>query len=154
MAFRLIPKDRKFFDDFVALADRIVSGATSGGAFLVVKPSITKPADLKGKRIATPSLGNTQDVAARAYLRSKGLRTDAAGGGDVSLLPQTNATTLDSFKQGLVDGAWVPEPWASAAFGCQRIDEWLYDRGPGNLVAVVRFRGGLVQSIRYGRSPE
>ena len=48
----------------------------------------------------------------------------------------------------------LPEPWASAAFGCQRIDEWLYDRGPGNLMAVVRFRGGLVQSIRYGRTPE
>lgn len=48
----------------------------------------------------------------------------------------------------------VPEPWASWAFGCQRIDEWLYDRGPGNLLATVRFRGGVVQSIRYGRTPE
>jgi hypothetical protein len=48
----------------------------------------------------------------------------------------------------------VPEPWASELFGCQRIDEWLYDRGPGNLMAVVRFRGGVVQSIRYGRTPD
>lgn len=47
----------------------------------------------------------------------------------------------------------VPDPWASA-FGCQRIDEWLYDRGPGNLMATVRFRAGVVQSIRYGRVPE
>ncbi len=92
---------------------RIIAGSTSGGAFLVVKPGITKVADLKGKKIATPSLGNTQDVAARAFLKTKGLKTDAAGGGDVNLLPQANATTLDAFKQGLIDGAWVPEPWAS-----------------------------------------
>jgi NitT/TauT family transport system substrate-binding protein len=92
---------------------RIVAGATSGGAFLVTRPSITKVADLKGKKVATPSLGNTQDVAARVYLKSKGLETDTAGGGDVSILPQDNARTLDAFVQGLVDGAWVPEPWAS-----------------------------------------
>jgi NitT/TauT family transport system substrate-binding protein len=92
---------------------RIVAGATSGGAFLVTKPTITKVADLKGKKVATPSLGNTQDVAAREYFESKGLRTDIAGGGDVSIVPQDNARTLDAFQQGLVDGAWVPEPWAS-----------------------------------------
>ncbi len=92
---------------------KIISGATSGGASLVVKPSITKVADLKGKKVATPSLGNTQDVAARVYFKSKGLSTDASGGGDVSILPQDNARSLDTFKQGLIDGAWVPEPWAS-----------------------------------------
>ena len=92
---------------------RIISGSTSAGAALVVKPEITKVADLKGKKIATPQLGNTQDVAARAYLKSKGLSTDITGGGDVSILPTPNATTLEAFKQGLIDGAWVPEPWYS-----------------------------------------
>ena len=92
---------------------RIISGSTSGGAALVVKPGITKVSQLKGKKIATPQLGNTQDVAARAYFKEKGLSTDVTGGGDVSILPTPNATTLESFKQGLIDGAWVPEPWYS-----------------------------------------
>ena len=93
-------------------AIRIVSGATSGGAFLVVKNSISA-ADLKGKTIAAPQLGNTQDVALRNWLKSKGLKTTTAGGGDVKIIDQDNATSLDTFKQGLIDGAWVPEPWAS-----------------------------------------
>jgi NitT/TauT family transport system substrate-binding protein len=94
-------------------AVRIISGSTSAGAALVVKPEITKVSQLKGKKIATPQLGNTQDVAARAYLKTKGLTTDVSGGGDVSIIPTPNATTLESFKQGLIDGAWVPEPWYS-----------------------------------------
>jgi NitT/TauT family transport system substrate-binding protein len=92
---------------------RIVSGATSGGAFLVVKPGITSAADLAGKVLATPSLGNTQDVALRAYLKENGLNADTSGGGDVSIRPQENAATLDAFKAGDIDGAWVPEPWAT-----------------------------------------
>jgi NitT/TauT family transport system substrate-binding protein len=94
-------------------AIRIVSGATSGGAFLVVKPDIKSAKDLKGKKVASPQLGNTQDVALRTWLKKKGLKTDTAGGGDVSILPQDNAQTLDLFKQGDIDGAWVPEPWAT-----------------------------------------
>src|SRR5947207_14236676 len=94
-------------------AVRIISGATSGGAFLVVKKSINSAADLKGKTIAAPQLGNTQDVALRNWLKSKGLRTTTAGGGDVKILDQDNATSLDTFKQGQIDGAWVPDPWAS-----------------------------------------
>ena len=66
-------------------------GATSGGAFLVVKPEINTAADLKGKTIATPQLGNTQDVALRTWLKSQGLKTDTQGGGDVSIMPQDNA---------------------------------------------------------------
>jgi NitT/TauT family transport system substrate-binding protein len=92
---------------------RIVSGATSGGAFLVVKPTINSAADLKGKKLATPQLGNTQDVALRAWLKKQGLATDTSGGGDVSILPQDNAATLDAFKIDAIDGAWVPEPWAT-----------------------------------------
>ena len=94
-------------------AVRIIAGATSGGASLVVKSSINSVADLKGKKIATPQLGNTQDVSLRSWLKSHGLNTNAQGGGDVSILPQDNATTLQSFESGLIDGAWVPEPWAT-----------------------------------------
>jgi NitT/TauT family transport system substrate-binding protein len=94
-------------------AIRIISGATSGGAFLVVKPGIKSAKDLKGKQVASPQLGNTQDVALRTWLKKKGLKTDPAGGGDVSIVPQDNAQTLDLFKQGQLDGAWVPEPWAT-----------------------------------------
>jgi sulfonate transport system substrate-binding protein len=92
---------------------RIVSGATSGGAFLVVNPEITAPADLAGTTIASPALGNTQDVALRAWLQGNGLTADESGGGDVSIRPQENGATLDSFKSGDIDGAWVPEPWAT-----------------------------------------
>ncbi len=94
-------------------AIRIIAGATSGGASLVVKPEINSPADLQGKTLATPQLGNTQDVALRAWLEDNGLAADATGGGDVSIQPQENAATLDAFKSGSVDGAWVPEPWAT-----------------------------------------
>ena len=94
-------------------AIRVVAGSTSGGALLVVKPSISSVAGLKGKTIADPQLGATQDVALRWFLKSNGFATDTAGGGDVSILPEDNAQTLIAFKQGKVDGAWVPEPWAS-----------------------------------------
>jgi NitT/TauT family transport system substrate-binding protein len=92
---------------------KIISGATSGGAFLVVKPGIDKPKELKGKTLATPSLGNTQDVALRSYLKKHGLEADTEGSGEVSIVPQDNALTLDGFITGDIDGAWVPEPWAT-----------------------------------------
>ena len=94
-------------------AIRIISGSTSGGAYLVVKPEITSVEQLEGRTIATPSLGNTQDVALRAWLKENGLETTPDGGGDVSILPQSNATTLEAFIGGAIDGAWVPEPWAT-----------------------------------------
>ncbi|MEU8661023.1 ABC transporter substrate-binding protein [Actinoplanes philippinensis] len=89
---------------------KIIAGSTSGGAGLVVREGINTPADLKGKKIATPQLGNTQDVALRAWLKSNGLNADTSGGGDVSILPQDNATAIQAFAQGTIDGAWVPEP--------------------------------------------
>ncbi|HEX9467592.1 MAG TPA: ABC transporter substrate-binding protein [Acidimicrobiia bacterium] len=92
---------------------RIVAGAASGGAYFVVKPTINRAADLEGKVVASPQLGNTQDVALRVWLKSKGLTADTSGGGEVSIRPQDNATTLDAFKRGDVVGAWVPEPWAT-----------------------------------------
>jgi NitT/TauT family transport system substrate-binding protein len=94
-------------------AIRIISGATSGGAFLVVQPDIASAADLKGKTLATPQLGGTQDVALRAWLAEQGFATTVEGGGDVSIVPQENSATLDAFKAGDIDGAWVPEPWAT-----------------------------------------
>jgi sulfonate transport system substrate-binding protein len=94
-------------------AIRIIAGATSAGAALVVKPNINSAADLKGQRVATPQLGNTQDVALRAWLLNQGLKTDPQGGGDVKITPQENGQTLETFKSGVIAGAWVPEPWAT-----------------------------------------
>jgi sulfonate transport system substrate-binding protein len=89
---------------------KIIAGSTSGGAGLVVKQGINSAADLKGKKLATPQLGNTQDVALRSWLKQNGLTADQQGGGDVSIAPQDNATALQAFAQGAIDGAWVPEP--------------------------------------------
>ncbi|WP_327088678.1 ABC transporter substrate-binding protein [Nonomuraea sp. NBC_01738] len=94
-------------------AINIIAGAASGGVFLVVKPEINTVEDLRGKKIATPQLGNTQDVALRHWLQEKGLKTDTKGGGDVHIVPQENAQTLQTFATGDIDGAWVPEPFAS-----------------------------------------
>jgi NitT/TauT family transport system substrate-binding protein len=94
-------------------AIHIISGATSGGAFLVVNPDITSPEQLAGKTLGSPQLGNTQDVALRAWLLEQGFETDQEGGGDVSVLPQANADILTAFASGALDGAWVPEPWAT-----------------------------------------
>lgn len=88
----------------------LVAGATSGGVSLVARPGVT---DLRGLRIADPQTGGTQDIALRHYLGGKGLEVDKQGGGDVTILAQENAQTLDLFRTGQVDGAWVPEPWAS-----------------------------------------
>jgi sulfonate transport system substrate-binding protein len=93
---------------------RIIAGATSGGAALVVQPGIDSVADLKGKRLATPQLGNTQDVALRAWLKANGLTPSSQSEpGDVQVEPSDNATTLQLFQDKKIDGGWVPEPWAS-----------------------------------------
>ncbi|MCM0676931.1 ABC transporter substrate-binding protein [Micromonospora phytophila] len=94
-------------------AIRVVSGAASGGVALVVKPGITSAEQLRGKKIATPQLGNTQDVAIRYWLKEKGLKTTKEGGGDVTIVPQENAQTVETFGSGAIDGAWVPEPFVS-----------------------------------------
>ena len=94
-------------------AVRVISGAASGGVALVVKPGITSVEQLRGKKIATPQLGNTQDVALRFWLKEKGLETTKEGGGDVKIVPQENAQTIETFGSGAIDGAWVPEPFVS-----------------------------------------
>ena len=92
---------------------RIVAGVATGGAALVVRPGIDSPQQLVGTTLATPQLGNTQDVALRVYLAEQGYETDPSGGGDVSITPTENAQTLTLFQQGAIDGAWLPEPWVS-----------------------------------------
>lgn len=94
-------------------AVRIIAGATSGGASLVVKPGITDVTDLAGTTIATPQTGGTQDIALRHYLGENGYEVDESGAGEVTVLAQENPVTLTAFLAGDVDGAWVPEPWAS-----------------------------------------
>jgi NitT/TauT family transport system substrate-binding protein len=93
---------------------RIIAGATSGGAVLVARRgvTITTPADWTGKRIASPQLGNTQDVALRYYLVSNGLRSKE-NGGTVTIIPTQNPDILTLFHRGEIDGAWVPEPWGA-----------------------------------------
>jgi NitT/TauT family transport system substrate-binding protein len=93
---------------------RVIAGATSGGAAFVVRPesNILKPEDLNGKKIASPQLGNTQDVALRAYLMDHGLAPTEKGG-TVQVVPTENPSILDLMRLDQIDGAWVPEPWAS-----------------------------------------
>jgi NitT/TauT family transport system substrate-binding protein len=92
----------------------IVSGAVSGGAALVVRPEagISEPEDLRGKKIAVPGVGNTQDVALRAWLHEHGLEAQDAGG-EVAVVPVDNPELPQLFRAGQVDGAWEPEPWPS-----------------------------------------
>ncbi len=95
-------------------AVRIVAGATSGGAALVVRTDsgVTRPEDFRGKKIASPQLGNTQDVALRGWLIAHGLKTIDKGG-DVQVIPMANPDQLTMFLRKGIDGAWAPEPWAS-----------------------------------------
>ncbi|AXG80993.1 aliphatic sulfonate ABC transporter substrate-binding protein [Streptomyces paludis] len=94
---------------------RIIGGSASGGVKLVVNPKKIKTLDdVKGKRIATPQLGNTQDVAFLNWVAEKGWKVDAQSGkGDVSVVRTDNKITPDAYKAGSIDGAWVPEPTAS-----------------------------------------
>ncbi|NUS11909.1 MAG: aliphatic sulfonate ABC transporter substrate-binding protein [Streptomyces sp.] len=94
---------------------KIIAGSASGGVKLVVNPAKIKTlADVKGKKIATPQLGNTQDVALLNWISSQGWTVDAQSGkGDVSVVRTDNKITPDAYKNGSIDGAWVPEPTAS-----------------------------------------
>ena len=93
---------------------RIVAGATSGGAALIVRndSGIQKPDDFHGKKVASPQLGNTQDVALRAWLTGHGLKTIDKGG-DVQVMPMANPDQLTLFQKKSLDAAWAPEPWAT-----------------------------------------
>lgn len=93
---------------------RVLAGAANGGSALVVRPAanINTPADFKGKRIATPQLGNTQDIQLRAWLSDHGIKVTATGG-DASVLPTQNPDQLALFIKGDIDAVWTVEPWVS-----------------------------------------
>jgi NitT/TauT family transport system substrate-binding protein len=93
---------------------RVVAGACSGGAALVVRndSGIQTPADFHGKRVASPQMGNTQDVALRAWLKNNGLKSRDKGG-DVDVIPLANPDQLTLFLKKDLDAAWAPEPWAT-----------------------------------------
>ena len=93
---------------------RVIAGACSGGAVFITRTA-SSAAELKGKKVASPQLGNTQDVALRHWLRENGLKAPTAydRSGDVELSPISNADIMTLFKMGQLEGAWVPEPWGA-----------------------------------------
>ncbi len=95
---------------------RLLAGAVNGGAALMVLPDsgIATAADFKGRSIATPQLGNTQDVSCRAWLTKNGLSCSLEGAGDCRVSPTPNAMQLQLLKQGDVAACWTVEPWVSS----------------------------------------
>jgi NitT/TauT family transport system substrate-binding protein len=95
-------------------AVRVIAGATSGGASLVVREGsgIHSVSDFHGKRIGTPQQGNSQDISLRSWLRANGMKSREKGG-DIQIFPISNAFQLTLFRKGELDAAWAPEPWAS-----------------------------------------
>src|SRR3954454_15284509 len=93
---------------------RLVAGAANGGAALVVQPdqNLKAPADFRGKKVATPQLGNTQDISCRAWLIAGGLKITQLGG-DAQILPTQNPDQISLFQQKKVDAVWTVEPWVS-----------------------------------------
>lgn len=93
---------------------RVISGAANGGAALVIKADggINTAQDLRGKKIATPQLGNTQDISCRAWLKAQGFKITQLGG-DVTVIPAANADQLALFQSGAVDAVWTIEPWVT-----------------------------------------
>jgi NitT/TauT family transport system substrate-binding protein len=93
---------------------RIIAGAANGGAALVIQPDskLNSSSDFRGKKIATPQLGNTQDISCRAWLASGGLKITQIGG-DAQVLPTANPDQLSLFQQKKIDAVWTVEPWVS-----------------------------------------
>jgi NitT/TauT family transport system substrate-binding protein len=122
---------------------RVVAGAVSGGAVLVVRDARSAQ-DLAGKRVGSPQLGNTQDVALRTWLAAHGL-SDRGGDRGVAVTPLSNADNLAMFRRGDLAGAWVPEPWGARlvaeAGGRILVDErtlWEGGRFPTTVLVVSR----------------
>jgi NitT/TauT family transport system substrate-binding protein len=141
---------------------RIVSGSASGGVSLVVAPAkAVHGTDIRGLRIATPELGNTQDIALLHWMSEQGWKVDArTGRGDVTLLRQANREIPTSFRRGAIDGAWVPEPVAAqlvATGGKVLLDERsLWEGGEfvtSHVVVSQRFLGlhpDVVEAVLRG----
>lgn len=124
---------------------KVVSGAASGGASLIMRgdSAIQGAKDLAGKKIASPQIGNTQDIALRAYIRAAGLDTSDKGGA-VTVVPVANPDILTLFSKGELDGAWVPEPWAAIlrlkGKGRELVDErtlWPNGKFPTTVIVVA-----------------
>jgi NitT/TauT family transport system substrate-binding protein len=121
---------------------RLIAGAANGGAGLVIQPdqNLNAAADFRGKKIATPQLGNTQDISCRAWLTDGGLKITQLGG-DAQVIPTQNPDQLALFKAKKVDGVWTVEPWLSRleqeASGKILVEE--KDAATTVLVSSVRF---------------
>ena len=130
---------------------RIVSGAANGGAALVVSGDslLKSAADFRRKKIATPQLGNTQDVSCRAWLAAGGLKITQLGG-DAQVLPTQNADQLAMFQQKKIDGVWTVEPWVSRlemeAGGKVLVEET--DSPTTVLVSSVKFLGANRETVK------
>lgn len=124
---------------------RVISGAATGGAALVVRPdgSIKAPADFRNKTIATPQLGNTQDISCRAWLKAQGFQVTQIGG-DVKVLPVANPDQLGAFQGKQVDAVWTVEPWVTRLERESNGKVFLEDRQVQTtwLVSSARFLGG------------
>ena len=127
----------------------IVAGTASGGAGLVVSKAIANgnfPADLAGKTLSTPQLGNTQDIALRTWLGTKGLATSLTGGGQVTIDSTSgNSVSLQNFESGKIAGGWVPEPYESEFIlqgkGTLAVDEasiWPNGQFPTTVLVVTK----------------
>jgi NitT/TauT family transport system substrate-binding protein len=121
---------------------RIVAAAAAGGAALVVQPdsNLKEPADFRGKTIATPQLGNTQDIACRAWLSNGGLKITQTGG-DAFIIPTPNPDQLPLFKTKKLDAVWTVEPWVSRL-----------ERDAGGKVIVEQSKDSitvLVSSVKF-----
>src|SRR6266481_1769663 len=121
---------------------RVISGAANAGAALVVKPDspIKTPADFRGKKIATPQLGNTQDISCRAWLKTHGFKVTQTGG-DVTVIPTANPDQLGLFQTGGVEAVWTVEPWVTRLERDARARVFLEDRDTITtwLVSSVKF---------------
>ena len=121
---------------------RVISGAANGGAALLVKADspIKAPADFRGKKIATPQLGNTQDISCRAWLKAQGFRVTQTGG-DVMVIPTANPDQLALFQNGGVDAVWTVEPWVTRLERDAKAHVFLEDKDTITtwLVASVKF---------------
>jgi NitT/TauT family transport system substrate-binding protein len=126
---------------------RVIAGAADGGSALVVQPgeTLNSAADFRGKTIATPQLGNTQDVAARSWLIAGGLHITQMGG-DAQVIPTANPDQLLLFKQKQLDGVWTVEPWVTRleteAGGKVLVDE------PEAITTLLVARAAFLQSQR------
>lgn len=155
----------------------IIAGTASGGAGLVVSSKIASgsfPADLAGQTLSTPSLGNTQDIALRTWLASKGMNAPINGGGPVNIDTSSgNSVSLQNFEAGKIAGGWVPEPYESEFIlqgkGTLAVDEaslWPGGQFPTTVLVVTQsllqnhpdvvndLLKGLVQSINWINSNE